>query len=346
MISRTIFLRLTIALVIVTIALLVLEQRYLLLSSFTQEAQEETVSFTIVSGGLKYTQSETIILIKSILLHCSTPVELNIVTEDESKQYLIEKVLSELKVLKKSLTVNFVILNLEWVKELARRTQIKIRHHSGEWGIAKLYLPHVLPSVRRTIFIDTDMIFLTDPILLWNQFRTFSSNTILMWHKPSGPTTNHICSCIMLWDFEKSRQSKWESEIAPAAFKNFLKPFPDGTYNSQLGGGDQDFLWALDRFRPDMFGYFGLEWNIQNCRNFFGVNPKSLQRDNSNLFPGAIHFNCMKNSYSDFKGWEWVVDYMTWYRWDWLSTPYERYNSEQTTNVEHKTLPTPTDYPF
>jgi hypothetical protein len=306
---------------------------------------EETISFTIVSGGLEYTTNETVILIKSILIQCSAPVELNIVTEVDSKHFLINNVLRELKLLKKSLTVNFVILDLMWVKELARKNNIKIRHHSGEWGIAKIYLPHILPSVGRTIFVDTDMIFLTDPLLLWKKFSSFDSNTIIMWHKPSGDTTNHICSCIMLWDFERSRQSMWEIEIAPTAFKKYLKPFPDGTYNAGGGGGDQDFIWAIAKLRPDMFQYFGLDWNIQNCYEFFGVHPTSLQRDNSKLFPGAIHFNCMSNAYNNFAGWEWVVNYMIWYRWDWLSTPYEMDNQEAT-NVEQKTLDTPVDYPF
>jgi hypothetical protein len=306
----------------------------------TENSGSEPVIITIVSGGIKYTQTETSLLLKSILLHQSTDLEFNFLCDEESKNYLIKTVLSQLKSLKKKVKFNFVVPNLEWIKEMAKKTGIKIRHHSGVWGISKLFLPHLFPETKRSIFIDTDMILFTDIKLAWNEFQKFTPETMIAWPVDTYSDPNNVCSCIMLWDFERSRELKWEKELAPAAFRHYLGMFNDGTYSNKWGGGDQDFLWAIARYRPELFRVLPRTWNLAHCQKYYGV---SAERSNSNLFPSVVHFNCMSDQLHPNDRWSWAVEYLRKLQWAWFSRPYEDISGK---NVEYRVLPMRQDYPF
>jgi hypothetical protein len=246
------------------------------------------------------------------LLHQSTDLEFNVLCDEESKNYLIKTVLSQLKSLKKKVKFNFGVPNLEWVKEMAKKTGIKMRHHSGVWGISKLFLPHLFPETKRSIFIDTDMILFTDIKLAWNEFQKFTPETMIAWSVDTYNDPNNVCSCIVLWDFERSRELKWEKEIAPVAFRHYLGMFNDGTYSNKWGGGDQDFLWTIARYRPELFRVLPRTWNLTHCQKYYGV---SAETPHSDLFPSVVHFNCMGNQLDPNDRWSWALECLRKLQW-------------------------------
>lgn len=76
----------------------------------------------------------------------------------------------------------------------------------------KLFIHELLPAhVEKVMFVDTDAFFISDPLLLWQQFDTFNDTTAIS--LPSHPEmfapqwfdANKICSCIMLLDLAKLR---------------------------------------------------------------------------------------------------------------------------------------------
>ena len=82
----------------------------------------------------------------------------------------------------------------------------------GIAGLMKLFIHEILPdTVKRSIFIDTDAFFISDPALLWQQFDHFGADIAIS--MPSHPdqssvewhNANKICSCIMLLDLDRLR---------------------------------------------------------------------------------------------------------------------------------------------
>ena len=91
------------------------------------------------------------------------------------------------------------------------------------------------------------------------------------------------------------------------------------------GAGDQDYMYAINMVHPKKFNKIDHSWNLTYCRKFWNVQPKSKTPDTTPYFFGAIHFNCLNNDVTDWRGWEWMKNYLEWYRWDWFSKPYQHY---------------------
>ncbi|RNA32960.1 glycosyltransferase family 8 [Brachionus plicatilis] len=232
------------------------------------------------------------------------------------------------------LMINFKIVDLQEIKTKCDNLKIPIVHHSGIWGMSKLFLDEMFPFTNQSIFIDSDMILGTDPFYLYKEFEKFKKETIFSltrqknWTK-KGP--NFICSCIFLWDMEKSRKINFLKEkMFPAAQKVFGFNEKENYFSlKKRTGGDQDYIYAMNYIYPDYFNEIDHSWNLCYCFRFSGVQSRSKTKDSSGLFFGAIHFNCLKNKYTDFKGWEWVIEYLKWYRWDWLGLTNSKNNLGQ-----------------
>lgn len=148
----------------------------------------------------------------------------------------------------------------------------------------KLFIHEILPStVKRSIFIDTDAFFVSDPALLWQQFDKFGPDTAIS--MPSHPeqdsvewhNANRICSCIMLLDLERLRALRLMDSSAyrnsgdgppalgPDAFAAlFGAPGADGHYQD-VKLGDQGYWWAIVSHRPDIFRHLSYDWEVSSC---------------------------------------------------------------------------------
>lgn len=152
-------------------------------------------------------------------------------------------------------------------------------------GLMKLFIHELLPTtVKKSIFVDTDAFFISDPLLLWQQFDTFGPDTAIS--IPSHPDqhsdvwldANKICSCVMLLDLEKLRSLRLMdssayrdahdglSALSPPAFEALFGP-PDpqtGKYKD-VWLGDQSYWWAIIRHRPDIYQHLSYDWEISSC---------------------------------------------------------------------------------
>ena len=287
---------------------------------------EDKIEITLISGGIKITKTETVLLLKSIFLQRTSFLILNIATDNESKTYL-DKIFSELIDVKPKFKINFKIIDLNLIKKKSIEAKIPIIHHSGLWGITKLFLDQLFPEVNLTIYIDTDMVFGTDPILLYKNFLLFNDKTVFSWTREQNwinRGNSFVCSCIMLWNMTRSREIEFIKKASFAALNIYGKDFTNGLISKKkLKRGDQGVFYALNKIFPLFFLKLDSSWNLSFCRGFFGVSSKSHKIDLSGNFLGALHFNCLGNNYTDFKGWEWLINYYKWYRWDWINKPYK-----------------------
>lgn len=149
----------------------------------------------------------------------------------------------------------------------------------------KLFIHEILPpSVKKSIFIDTDAFFISDPQLLWAQFAAWGPHTAIS--MPSHPDqhsemwldANKICSCVMLLDLEKLRALRLMdssvyrtaddglSALSPPAFEALFGPPDDDTGKYRdVWLGDQSFWWAIVKARPDIYEHLSYDWEVSSC---------------------------------------------------------------------------------
>ncbi|KZT03448.1 glycosyltransferase family 8 protein [Laetiporus sulphureus 93-53] len=301
--------------------------------------------------------NEGAILIKSILMYTSKPVEFHIICDEPAKAYL-EGRLRLVKQPTHDITVRFYLLS--WSAMLARIERegtITSDHSAGTPGLMKLFIHEILPaSVPRVIYIDTDALFISDPALLWDVFSHLKPRTALAipthpdQHAPQWNHANRICSCIMLLDLARLRalrlmRSSADPDPAPPALgpqafeAMYGGPGEDGHFRD-VKLGDQGYWWAIVSHRPDVVEHLPLAWEVSSClmdmyATGLGEDDMSEERqlamqvhiedtpeDGRAVLPKMLHFNCLDGTphYYEWEGWADPTNRLT-QRW-WPAVQY------------------------
>ena len=65
-------------------------------------------------------------------------------------------------------------------------------------ALVKVFMHELLPDVKRAIYFDTDMAFMVDPLLLWQEFdRLTADQMIALPTQVADPDAYHVCTCVM-----------------------------------------------------------------------------------------------------------------------------------------------------
>ncbi|EIN06715.1 hypothetical protein PUNSTDRAFT_72884 [Punctularia strigosozonata HHB-11173 SS5] len=253
-----------------------------------EEVHFSLVMFSADSG------TEGAMLIKSILMYTTRPTAFHIVC-DEGAQSVLESRISLVRRPRYDIRVVFYRVAREAMEARIRREGgIYTEHYSGIYGLMKLFIHEILPpTVKRSIFVDTDAIFISDPTLLWRRFDAFdpwesadkpgtalSMPTHMDQSTPDWHDASKICSCVMLMDLEKLRKLRlMDSEhyrsdshndgrgaLSPPAFVSmFGPPSPETGHYENVKLGDQGYYWAIVAGRPDIFKHLPIEWEVSSC---------------------------------------------------------------------------------
>jgi len=255
-------------------------------SKLSKGPQGSPINFIIVAGyGETDAVTESIPLINSILLLSSVAVHFYIFSDEKGVKRFDEKIFKMISSVPIHVEVDLHGLDLQRVLELSSKIHFNpYFHHSGVWGAAKLFVPWLLPEVDTATVVDTDMIFVEDPALLFMLFNKDDTVTYKMplnENKPGG-----ICSCIVLIHMDLARKQ----QVFPAMFANSLKAYPswrnpNRTYDCPHG--DQGLYFALWKQQPDLMATIPVKWNLDRCHKFYGIFRKRNKRE-----AGLIHRNC------------------------------------------------------
>ena len=148
----------------------------------------------------------------------------------------------------------------------------------------KLFIHEILPtSVKKSIFLDTDTFFISDPVLLWDHFKRLDPTIAVSMpshndqSEPAWHDANKICPCIMLLNLEKLRElrlmdsSIYRSDprgppaLSPPAFRAmFGTPGPEGHYEG-VKLGDQGYWWAIISHNNEIYEPLSFDWEISSC---------------------------------------------------------------------------------
>lgn len=178
-------------------------------------------------------------------------------------------------------------------------------------GLVKMFIHELLPTVDKALFIDTDMMFVVDPLLLWRTFDTMNSTQILLF-PTLGPTSweGTICTCTMVMNLRMMREAHFmASTLLPDLMNISISStsYPGRVDPLAPPFGDQGLYFAMWQARPELFGHLSLVWDMTGCRTGYGLTmeggaettteeqvknqvevgdaPEKFEQ----LFPGIIH---------------------------------------------------------
>ncbi|TCD67648.1 hypothetical protein EIP91_012158 [Steccherinum ochraceum] len=271
--------------------------------------------------------------VKSILMYTSAPVNFHIICDDAAQNYLEGRF---------ALRV--------WQARIKREGAIATDHSAGVPGLMKLFIHEILPTtVKKAIFLDTDAMFISDPVLLWNQFDDFGPEAALSMPThfdqiaPQWHNANRICSCVMLLDLEKLRKLRLMDSVyyredptgvpalAPAAFRALYGPPGESGHYEDVKLGDQGYWWAIVDHRRELLQHLHFDYEVSSCLvRMYGTSlgddgadeerAKSGQwlLDNTEheddvILPKVLHFNCLDGTprFFEWEGWSDPDNYLT-----------------------------------
>lgn len=197
------------------------------------------ISIAVVACGINRVD-EALVMIKSALIfNKNSHLNFIAITEENLKEIFIEK----LKNLRNFYEFSYQILNLKFPSENGDIWMKLFKPCAAQ----RLFLPTLLPHIDSLIYVDCDVIFLTNPEDLWNHFNLFTSTQIASM-TPESESRNTgwytrfarhpyygefgVNSGVMLMNLKRMREINFEVKILPIYEK----------FKSQLAWGDQDIL--------------------------------------------------------------------------------------------------------
>ena len=314
-------------------------------------SQAAPIVFALVMFGAA-SATEGAIAIKSALMHASRPVDLHIITSEDAIPVLEAK----MRLVKRPaypIRMFYYPLDAASIRKRAARAGVETRYEAGVGGLVKIFIHEVLPNtVPKAIFFDTDMLFVTDPYLLWRQFDKFQGSQIISFPDlGSNSTAMDICTCTMLLNLDAMRSTSTPfvgSELfgdrqRPLGTLEVFRKHGVNPRNPQFG--DQGLYWAIWKEYPERFRHLPLAWDTSHCRFSYGmtldgddsiseedhiksqIQTYAVKEDFEQLFPGILHFNCQNKfdvvwdapENKSRKRWASFVTLSLDYKWVWLN---------------------------
>ncbi|KAF8876039.1 hypothetical protein CPB84DRAFT_1796191 [Gymnopilus junonius] len=286
---------------------------------------------------------EGALLLKTILLYSSRPSDIHIICDSDAENILRHRFSLVQHPLHR---VRVWFYKPSWqamLDRIEREGSIQTDHSAGLPGLMKLFIHEIVPpTVKKSIYIDTDALFVSDPALLWDVFNSLHSSTaIVMGSHPDqeAPEWHHaskICSCVMLLDLEKLRSLRlMDSSIyrdlggiqalSPPAFRaKYGLPGGDvtGRYNN-VRLGDQGYWWAIVDYYPNIFEPLSYDFEVTSClldtyltglgnelvpmeqELSYQIHVQGTPQEGKVVLPKLLHFNCLHGTdvYMEWSGW-------------------------------------------
>ena len=209
------------------------------------------------------------------------------------------------------LTVEIFLVNVKDILAWCDEIHLQVIHHSGHWGAVKMFVPWLLPHHDRAIVLDTDLLFVTDPVRLWDEFETNGKDWLYKMPIKNMDHPSNMCSCIKLIEIRKVRL---ESDYYPAVFQKALARHPEWKDpNSSIDHylaphGDQGVYYAMIQSNKTLVAPLAAFWNTDRCHNYYNAFGGGQA--------GILHQNCGQARAQSPE-----VPFITMYQkypWSWL----------------------------
>lgn len=220
----------------------------------------ETVNICVVACGESRVE-EVLVLIKSALVFSTKEFHLNflIVTEKSLFQLLTEKI----EAFQNFHDFSFLLRETKFPNDRGEMWRTLFKPCAAQ----RLFLPSLLPDIDELIYLDSDTLFLSSPLEIYEKFKQFNSTQIaglvqeaenkntgwysrFAQHEYYGLGLN---SGVMLMNLKRMRQINWEKSLVPIYEK----------YNLRIVFGDQDLINIYFNFNPGQLYLMPCEYNYR-----------------------------------------------------------------------------------
>lgn len=301
---------------------------------------------------------EMVPLLKSMILLATAPFRVVFITDDTGKEKLVNLTSSHLmdrSTMLQHVDVRFFANGTKEIEEQARQSiQWENIHHSGVWSFIKMLLPWIAPEYDRLAIVDTDLVFVTDPIELWREFDPpYQHQRDWLYSFPTNETLKRgsynisgirwsvsICSCIGLLEAAKIRRG---TRVFPEAFmaaqRLHIKEKKKRNHNLSAHpyseNGDQSVYWNMFQLNETWLAPLHERWNRNKCQSY--ANAFSVKKATGMLHQNCGDFSGQKGS-SPVKDEAFVhFDYFDSYPWHWF-TPI-MHPGQLPTSITVQTIP-------
>ncbi|XP_039271486.2 glucoside xylosyltransferase 1-like isoform X1 [Styela clava] len=225
---------------------------------------------------------ETLISIKSSLMFTKRSIFYHIFTEEELRSGFIDGIESWPERYRSNL--QYQLYPISYPEDGNAKNWKKLFKPCAS---QRLFLPMVLSKdIDSIIYVDTDIIFLTDVLQLWSIFTKFNSTQLsalsiehedkrMGWYSrfarhPYYGITG-VNSGVMLMNLTRIRKVRYKNDIKPSLmmWKDMLLPLYN-KYRYNITWGDQDLLNIVFHHNPDMLYVFSCEWNYRPDHCMYG----------------------------------------------------------------------------
>jgi len=267
-------------------------------------------------------------LLASMLAFSSGSMRLVFLTDEGGASRVDAMFSGELVHYKRRLTVEIIEVADKLIEDFAYRIKLDpYGDRTGRWAIAKLMVPWLLPQYDRVVVVDTDMIFMDDPLELWKEHSHDDGRWVYRMPLNARHSNNDICSCIVLFNLKRARKLRVYPTLFRAALSNTYtyrdksgKKNPEASWYSRRtrlwrpSHGDQGMYWILMASYPNLFSALPQKWNREKCHNYSWI----FNRD-SKVDVGIFHRNCGgvdSRKFNDDANHQ--FDFFLHYKWHWL----------------------------
>eukprot|EP00730_Choanoeca_flexa_P010952 TRINITY_DN21838_c0_g1_i1.p1 TRINITY_DN21838_c0_g1~~TRINITY_DN21838_c0_g1_i1.p1 ORF type:complete len:365 (+),score=26.84 TRINITY_DN21838_c0_g1_i1:64-1158(+) len=143
-------------------------------------------------------------------------------------------------------------------------------HHSGIFGLAKYFLPQLLPDVHGSVLlVDIDMLFLADVCVLRHYLRDGQVFALPVF---SETDWSNICSCIVVLHLDRARALDWENLPTKLNIRMPVRGDQQIFYGIRKHALARKLPWATK---------LPSDWDVEGCHKF-----------QADKFVGVLHYNC------------------------------------------------------
>lgn len=280
---------------------------------------ESLPTYVIVCGRGEINAFEEVqSLLKSMILFASEPFRVVLVMDVFSFNAIQEMItiLKTKKTMLRYIDIR-VIKSFEGVQKYADTIQFDVEqsHHSKVWGFMKAMMPWMIVEYDEFAILDTDMVFLQDPIRLWDEFYPNDGDKWLYKTSVFDPklqTTGAISTGVILLKSKKIR----EANIFPNVFRQALTSEGDTSFIEQtntyrISHGDQGMYVKMFRNNPRLFSNLHRNWQAPKCLNYFGAFRDHVET-------GMLHKNCDNGNYLEKDAASPSFEFFEKYNVNWL----------------------------
>lgn len=288
--------------------------------------EDKTLNFVVVCGkGDTDSVDEMLPLLKSAILLSTTPLKFILMTDNSSAEKARAVLSAGLPTAQKRVSFEIWTISKEYIRESARAIEMDTDNNiPGLWATAKIFVPWILKDQKyeHVIVLDSDMVFLQDPTLVWTHFNTPASDEWLYQLILEDMTNaSTICSSVVMMNIPRIVQSELNPYIfrelilkrSELRFKESWMTKDDESELYKPLHADQGIYYWLKLDYPNLVLSLPQRFNIDHCFNYHG----SLKRDKeSNV--SILHLNCEPLNFSLDKEGQEVFDFYKHYKWSWL----------------------------